>query len=177
MKKYVALSLLAVTALGVIASHLEVQRYDDGYFLRIDGVPVDASGHASEALNRATRRCDAVAQRSPSDLSSDPSATAVKGLISDYSPPDSERLQLRQLLSLGPWFLAEVEFSDLQPAVILIEQNAQGLSIHNDSIWSGSTQPWVPGPWIRRYLRQRAPLAPPALWDCFDTTPSLFGPH
>jgi hypothetical protein len=177
MKKYVALSVLAVTTLGVVASHLDIERHDDSYFLRVDGSAMDVRGQVSAALNHARRNCDAIVQRLPSDLSDDPSTIAVIKAISEYSPPDSRHLKLRQLLFSDPWLLAEVEFPELEPAVILLEKNANGLAIHNDSIWSGSTQPWVAGPWIRRYLRQRTPQVPSALWDCFDPTSALFDPH
>jgi len=177
MKKYVALSLLALTALGVIASHLDFERHDDSYLLQIDGVAVDVRGHVSAALNQATRRCGDITQLSPDVLPGHPLGMAAQEVISEYSPPDSRGLKLRQLLSSGSWVLAEVEFSELQPAVILLEQNRNGLAIHPDSIWSGSTQPWLAAPWIRQYLRQRAPPVPSALWTCFDPTPALFDRH
>jgi len=174
MKKYVALSLLAMTALGVIASHLDVEYLDDSYLLQVDGVPVDVRGHFSAALNRATRRCDGIARSLRGDPFSDARVSVVEKAISVYSPPASHRLKLRQLLFSGPWVLAEVEFAVLQPAVIVLEQNANGLAVHQNSIWSGSTRPWVAGPWIRRYLRQSAPEVPSALWACYDPSPALF---
>ena len=177
MKKYVALSLLAMTALAVVASHLDVEHHDDSYLLQVDGVPVDVRGHVSDALNRATRRCDGIAQSLPGDSFSDSKVTSVKEAISAYSPPDSHRLKLLQLLSSGPWVLAEVEFAELQPAVIVLEQNAKGLTVYHHSIWSGSTRPWMEGPWIRRYLRQSAPQVPSDLWACYDPTPALFDWH
>jgi hypothetical protein len=172
MKKHVALSLLALTVSGVIGSHLAVEARDDSYLLQVDGVAVDVRGQISAAWNQATRQCEAVAQNR--DLTRDPSAMAVQKLISDFSPPDSRRLRLRQLSSSGPWLLAEVEFVALQPAVILLEQKETALTIHSHALWSGTTQPWLAGPWIRRYLRQRAPQVVPALWDCFDPSPGLF---
>jgi hypothetical protein len=174
MKKHVALSLLVMTALGVVASHLDWEQHDDSYLLRVDGVAVDVRGHLSAALNRATRRCDGVAHIQLGDMPSNPTAMAMKQAISEYSPPDSRRMQLLQLLSSGPWILAEVEFLALEPAVIVLEKIASGMPIHHHLIWSGSTQPWVSGPWIRRYLQQRAPQVPSDLWACFDPTPALF---
>ena len=177
MKKYVALSLLAMTAFGVVASHLDVEHHDDSYLLQVDGAPFDVRGHVSAVLNLATRRCDGIAHSLPGGLISDPADLSVNEAISGYSPPDSHRLKLRQLLSSGPWVLAEVEFAQLEPAVIVLEKNANGLSIYQHSIWSGSTRPWLAGPWIRRYLRQRAPQVPSDLWACYDPTPTLFDPH
>jgi hypothetical protein len=174
MKKYVALSLLVMTALGVVVSHLDVQHLDDSYLLLVDAVPVDVRGHVSAALNQATRRCDGITKSLSGDLLSDAKVTAVKEAISGYSPPDSHRLKLRQLLSSGPWVLAEVEFAQLQPAVIVLEQNANGMVVYHHSIWSGSMWPWEAGPWIRRYLRQSAPQVPSALWACYDPSPALF---
>ncbi len=172
MKKHVALSLLALTVWGVTASHLAVEERDGSDLMLVDGLAVDVRGQISAAWNQATRQCDAVAQNR--DLTGDPSAIAVRKRISEFSPPDSQRLKLRQLSSSGPWFLAEVEFVELQPVVILLAQKETTLDIHPHAIWSGITQPWVAGPWIRRYLRQRAPQVPPALWDCFDPSPGLF---
>jgi hypothetical protein len=171
MKKYVALTLLAVTALGVIDSHLDVEQHDDSYLLRVDGVRFDVRGHVSAYVNQLTRQCDAVDARTLDGAM----AQAVKQAISDFSPPDSRSLKLRQISTAGSWVLAEVEFSQLQPAVILWDQQAQGYTIDNRLIWSGSADPWVAGPWIRRYLQQRAPQVPRALLACFDPTKALFG--
>lgn len=173
MKKYVALTLLVLTAVGVVASHLEVERHDDSYVLNVDGVRFDVLGHANDQLIRATRRCANVNQQ----LTNDPMAEAVKTALRAYSLPDSQRLVLRQLSSSGSWFLAEVEFSDLQSAVVLLENGENGFTINNGSVWSGPVDPWVAGPWIRRYLLKRAPQVPSDLWACFDPSPRLFGPH
>ena len=173
MKKYVALTLLVLTAVGVVASHLEVERHDDSYVLNVDGVRFDVLGHANDQLIRVTRRCANVNQQPTHD----PTAEAVKTALRGYSLPDSQRLVLRQLSSSGSWFLAEVEFSDLQPAVVLLENGENGFTINNGSVWSGPVDPWVAGPWIRRYLLKRAPQVPSVLWACFDPSPRLFGPH
>lgn len=173
MKKYVALTLLVLTVVGVVASHLEVERHDDSYVLNVDGARFDVLGHANDQLIQATRRCDAVNQENTND----PMAEAVKTALSAYSLPDSRSLVLRQLSSVGSWFLAEVEFSDLQPAVVLLKNSENGFTINNRAVWSGPVDPWVAGPWIRRYLLKRAPEAPSVLWACFDPTPHLFGSH
>jgi hypothetical protein len=99
----------------------------------------------------------------------------VKRAISDFSPPDSRGLNVRQISTSGSWVLAEVEFPQLQPAVILLNQKAQEYTIDNGLIWSGTADPWLAGPWIRRYLQQRAPQVPDALLACFDPTKVLFG--
>ncbi len=174
MKKYVALSVLAMTALGVTASHMEIEHVDERYLLRVDGVPVDVLGRVSATVNRLTRRCEAIAQPASEVSLDDPLAIAA---IREHSPPDSRRLKLRQLLTSGPWLLAEVEFSELQPAVILLEKKTQGWVIPHHAIWSGSTHPWLAVPWIRNYLHQRAPQAPLALMACFEPSPALFDLH
>ena len=170
MKKYVAFTLLGLTVWGVFASHLDVESLDDSHVLVVDGVRWDALGHARNQLNRLTRRCDALAPREQNEAM----APAVTAVLSAYSPPDSRQLHVSQLSSKDTWFLAEVQFPHLQPAVILLEQNATGWSIHHRVIWSGSAAPWVAGPWIRRYLAQRAPQVPSDLWACFEPTPGLF---
>ena len=171
MKKYVALTVLALTAVGVVASHLDIEQHDDSFLLRVDGTRFDLRGQVSAYVNQLTRRCDAVQARTLDE----PLAQAVKQAISDFSPPDSRSLQLRQISTSGPWVLAEVEFANLQPAVILWNQQAHGLAIDNGLIWSGSADPWVAGPWIRRYLQQRAQQVPRGLLACFDPTKALFG--
>ena len=177
MKKYVAFSVMAVTALGVTVSHMEIEHYDDSYLLKVDGVVIDVCGHVSAALNRLTRRCEAIAPSVAGEYGDDALAASAMQAIREHSPPDSRRLQLRQLLSSGPWMLAEVEFLELQPAVILLEQKAHSWAIPQHAIWSGSTQPWLAGPWIRSYLHQRAPQAPMALMACFEPSPALFDLH
>lgn len=171
MKKYVALTLLALTAVGVIASHLNVEQHDDSFLLGVDGARFDVRGRVSDHVNQLTRRCDAVHVLALNE----PMAQAVKLAVSDFSPPDSRSLNVRQIATSGSWVLAEVEFSNLQPAVILLDHQANGYTIDNGLIWSGSADPWVAGPWIRRYLQQRAPQAPSALLACFDPSPALFG--
>jgi hypothetical protein len=171
MKKYVALTVLALTAVGVIASHLDIEQHDDSYLLRVDGARFDVRGHVSAYLNQLTRRCAAVQGHTPDE----PMAQAVKRAISDFSPPDSRGLNVRQISTSGSWVLAEVEFPQLQPAVILLNQKAQEYTIDNGLIWSGTADPWLAGPWIRRYLQQRAPQVPDALLACFDPTKALFG--
>jgi hypothetical protein len=70
--------------------------------------------------------------------------------------------------------LAEVEFSSLNPAVVLLTNAADSTRIVEGAIWSGTTAPWQSSNLIRRYIQDRAPQAPPALMNCFDPVGALF---
>lgn len=67
--------------------------------------------------------------------------------------------------------MAQLQFSQLQDAVVLLHETPEGLSITPQGIWSGTTHPLHGGSFIRRYLRTQAPEAPADLIRCFDPVP------
>ena len=172
MKKHVALSVLALTSLGLVVNHVSVEHMDQRYVLNVDGVPVDAWGAAQDRMNRLTRQCDGVTFHTESHAAASPLLQAVR----EFSPPDSRQLQWRQMLSLAPWHLLEVTFATLEPAVMVVQDTGAAVQMQDAAIWSGPVAPWRPGPWIRSYLKTQAPAVPAQLLACYDPTPGLFKP-
>jgi hypothetical protein len=170
MKKHVALTLLVLTTLGVLKAHVDIERQDGAYFLGFQGKKHDVLGAFLNQTNAVLRQCGAV---DVIDLNS-PQAAMALSAIQNFSPPDSRHARLLGLQQQGPWLLAELEFSTLNPAVVLLTRAAAGVSVVEGAIWSGTTAPWQSANLIRRYLQDRAPQAPPALMDCFDPAGALF---
>lgn len=149
MKRHVAATLLALTTLGVINAHVDVEAQDGRYFGVWQGKKHDVLGKLDEQRNRLWRNCSAVERASPGS----PEAEQVLALIRNFSPPDSRQAQLISLQQLGPWLMAELNFAKLNPAVVLLRQEGEALQLLERAIWSGSTAPWEPGPRIRAHVR------------------------
>ena len=80
------------------------------------------------------------------------------------------------MLTHDDWILAEVEFAQLQTAVMLIERSNLTLTDKQVLVWSGPTTPWLPGPFIREWLAKYEPSAPRVLIDCFDAHSNSYRP-
>jgi hypothetical protein len=170
MKRHVALTLLIITTLGVVDAHVDLNEVDGRRFLATQGRLYDPLGWLEDQANALTRSCGAV-QRV--DLK-DSGAQAVLARIREFSPPQSHSAQLHQVLRSGPWWLAEVSFDALNPAVVVLRESAEGVKIVEPAIWSGSTQPWRVAPRIRRHLRAGAPDMPAQLPACLEPQTGLF---
>lgn len=157
--------LAALTVLLPLG-HLELESSDDSWLLRVDGRPVDVAGYLSEKYTALTRNCDQVQGVPPTD----PLHADVLGAIRQYSPPDSLSAQLVALIRQDRWLLAQVEFSTLQDAVVLLKASEQSLTIPQGGVWSGTTHPHRPEPVIRRYLQSTVPAAPVDLTACFASS-------
>jgi hypothetical protein len=70
--------------------------------------------------------------------------------------------------------LAEVEFAQLLPAVVLMHTVNGSTAIVPGAVWSGYTQPWKAAPHIRRYLSQQGGAAPRDLFECFEPQSASF---
>jgi hypothetical protein len=170
MKRHVALTLLIITTLGVVDAHVDLNEVDGRSFLATQGRLYDPLGWLEDQANALTRSCGAV-QRV--DLK-DSGALAALARIREFSPPQSHSAQLHQVLRSGPWWLAEVSFDALNPAVVLLHGSAEAMKIVEPAIWSGSTQPWRVAPRIRRHLRAGAPDMPAQLAACLEPQTGLF---
>lgn len=174
MKRHVAATLLALTTLGVLNAHVDVEAQDGRYFGVWQGKKHDVLGWLSDRSNRLWRDCSQVQQLEPGS----PTAEQALTLIREYSPPDSRQAQLISLQQHGRWLVAELNFAKLNPAVVLLHQDSAALHLPERAIWSGSTSPWQPGPRIREHLRAQGQQAQPAqqwpgqvpeaLLACFD---------
>ncbi len=163
MKYRASVIILVAMAVLIPLSHLELVASDDSWLLRVDGRPVDMAGYWSEQYANLTRNCRQVRTVPPED----PLHADALGAIRDDSPPDSMSAQLVQLFRQNNWLLAQVRFSHLQDAVVLLQKTDQGLVIPSGGVWSGTTHPHRPDPVIRRYLQSKVPAAPVDLSACF----------
>ena len=66
----------------------------------------------------------------------------------------------------GDWMLASVRFASLHPALALLRREAHGWEVVQGGVWSGSTHPFLPGPFIRHFLERRVPEVPADLLAC-----------
>lgn len=170
MKKHVAITLLVLTALGVLRVHVDIERQDGSYFLSFQGKKHDVAGMILNQTNAMLRQCGDV---QTVDVNSTQASSALHA-IRNFSPPDSRHARLLGLQQQGPWLLAEVEFATLNPAVVLLTSAPESISVVEGAIWSGTTAPWHAASLIRRYIQGRAPHAPPELLSCFNPAGALF---
>ncbi len=170
MKKHVALTLLVLTTLGVLKTHVDIERQDGGYFLSYQGKKHDVLGALLNQTNSVLRQCPDV---QPLDANSVVAKSALVA-IQNFSPPDSQHARLLGLLQQDTWLLAELEFTTLNPAVVLLKTTPEKVSVVEGAVWSGTTAPWTSAPFIRRYIGDRAPQAPSELLKCFDPASQLF---
>lgn len=167
MKKHVALTVAALTAVVVLDSHVDLVQRDGRTALMVNGRLHDVRGWLAETGNRLVRRCEPV--RPPNDADAQILLNAVRG----YSPPDSQDGRLVHAWQLGPWAVAEVHFSRLKPTLVVLHQ-APDWRVRPQAVWSGSTAPWRVNDFVRRYLQQQAPEVPAELLACIDVEPLHF---
>jgi hypothetical protein len=164
MPKRISIYVLILVSVGVFLNHFSVTQKENGLLLVIDGREVDAIGMVQDRWVKLTRQCERVTTiDSNAKLYLD-----IQQTIQTYSPPSSESAQVLSLRSTGEWSLAQVQFKDLLPAVVLIQQFEGKPSIVPNAIWSGETHPWLAAPYIRQYISSKAPQSPKALIECFD---------
>jgi hypothetical protein len=164
MPRKISMYVLLIVIVGVLLNHFSFSQKENGWLLNVDGREVDAIGMAQEKWVQLTRNCSQVKQLD----SKSESYLAVQKLIQEYSPPSSESAHIVKLVTLQDWYLAEVEFKELLPAVVLMDTDQGQLRMVPHAIWSGETHPWLAAPFIRKYLSSQAPQSPRQLLACFD---------
>jgi hypothetical protein len=162
MKRHVAGTLLGVLGFFITDSHIDWVRHDDRLLMEINGLPVDAQGWVAERWRQLHPDCGAVR----TEAIGSPAAQAVLHTIEQHSPPDSLNAQLLQLHRQADWAVAEVGFQTLNPSIVVLQQVQGHWRILDGAVWSGSTSPWLPADFVRRYLQQQAPQMPEALRVC-----------
>lgn len=168
MKRRTGLLLLAIVAVLVPLSHLEFAQTDDSWLLRVDGRPVDLAGWVADGLNRLRRDCRQVEQVPADDLRSQ----LARQVLQAHSPPDSLSVSVDGLWAQGEWMIAVLRFERLQAAVALLQHTAAGWQVARGGVWSGSTHPWRPGPFVRRYMASRVADVPVNLLACHEHWPT-----
>ena len=169
-KQKTRLIVLSIILIAVVASHINLIEDDLGYLLTIDGKPIDLIGNIKNKVTTATRNCESVVRVLPAQQKYQIAQT----LINDYSPPDSSQAQIASVWSKDSWLMVEVEFKNLLPAVVLIQNANSAPSIFAEGIWSGYTNPHKSAPFIRDYLSNQVEALPAQLLNCFDPQSKSF---
>lgn len=169
-KQKTQLIVLSIALIAVAASHVNWIQDDLGYLLTIDDRPIDLIGNLKNEVTHATRNCESVVRVLPAQHEYQIAQT----LINDYSPPDSSQSQIASVWSKDSWLLVEVEFKNLLPAVVLIQNANSAPSILAEGIWSGYTSPHKSAPFIRDYLSHQVDAMPAQLINCFDPQSKSF---
>jgi len=164
MKKRTSVSVLLLVVLAVVASHIGWAARDNGTLMVLDGREIDIGGIASDQWTQLTRNCQGVVRLQPGDET----YQVTRRLISEYSPPHSASVQLAGVWAMDKWVVAEAEFAELLPAVVLLDLSGIEAKIMSNAVWSGYTKPWKAAPFIRDYLTRQSPDLPPSLTKCFD---------
>lgn len=164
MKKRTSLVVLLLVSIAVVGSHISWVSRDNGTLFIVDGLEIDVYGMASNRWIQLTRSCKNVVRVRPDD----PRYLMAANLIGGYSPPHSASVRIASAWAANGWVLAEAEFTDLLPAVVLIDSSGVEPKIVSNAVWSGYTKPWRAAPFIRSYLVKQAPDVPLALTQCFE---------
>jgi hypothetical protein len=163
MRRRTAGWLAAVLFTGVVASHVAWETVDGQGVININGTRFDLTGWVREHTRTVGLRCNEfTAPDARSAL-----GQSVLRAVAQHSPPDSAHPRWHQALQAGPWLVVELSFERLSPVVAVLRQQAGDWYLHPTAIWSGSTEPWVPGPRIRDHLALHAPEVPAGLVACF----------
>ncbi len=170
MKKRTSLWVLLLLIVAVAASHIGWAARDNGTVMVLDGREIDVAGIASNQWTHMTRNCSGVVRLQPVDKNYQITAK----LIRDYSPPHSESVRLSGVVGMDKWVVAEAEFVDLLPAVVLVDFSGGEPKIVSNAVWSGYTKPWKAAPFIRDYLVRQVPGLPRSLAACFDPESHAF---
>ena len=170
MKKKAPVALLLATLVAVLFLHIEWITTENGTLLVLDNQEIDFFGSINNQWNRYTRSCNSVTRLSPSEEK----YQIAQSLIENYSPPQSKFVTIASAWSANTWTLVEVEFTNLLPAVVLIQTKGDQHFIVPNAVWSGYTKPWKSAPFIRKYVLSNAPGMPPALTNCFEPQSQSF---
>lgn len=70
------------------------------------------------------------------------------------------------LMKTQSWLIAESEFSEAEPGVILL--HAQDGGYKTEIVWGGTNAPFKDPPAIREYFRSEVPGVPEPLVRCYE---------
>jgi hypothetical protein len=172
MNKRVVASIVLLSTTAILSTHFGLEVLDNRPLVTVDDVRVDLVGHLLDTVNTLTRNCTQTQVVSPQSTLFSQTHTFIEA----YSAPASTNPNILKLRTQEDWLLAEVEFAQLQTAVILLDSAALHQAGKQVWVWSGPTAPWLPGPFIREWLAKKAPQAPSALIDCFEAQSKSYRP-
>jgi hypothetical protein len=170
MNKKVSITLLFLLVPFVLLTHVSWSHKENGLMFNVDGRDVDFVGIIKNEWRMVTNTCKTVTELK----SEDQKFTMIKTAIQSFSPPDSIPIKVIYVWTSGTWAVAEVEFENLLPAVVVVKNLDANTTVVGDAIWSGITAPWKSGPFIRAYLGQKASDVPVELLNCFELQTSSF---
>jgi hypothetical protein len=174
MKKTTASYALLLSVALIFGSHLETQIIDGKRIFMVDSVYFDLTGLVEEKkidwLNLILSRCDSIETLKPQDPDYQDSWKAIQL----FSPPDSNSAMITQIARDGEWIWAEVKFQQLEPVVVLLKRDHEGLKISDGAIWSGPTYPWRVKNSIERYLKTKAPPSSHRILECMAPSAGVF---
>ena len=160
----VTILIAVAAAAGYGLSHFE--KYEHSVIFVTSSAAYDPLGNVQNLYNRMSRNCSAVVevQRQSTEW------LEIQSELSQMKEPYPTEANPLRVMRLGPWYMAESEFVDLEPALFLLSRNEGKLHIHMQGTWSGTAAPLTPGPIIREYMQSKIPTAPKELINCFDPT-------
>lgn len=150
---------IATIALIAILMGVFARPYEGRFFIVTNDGWYDVIGSTQAAVIRTTRNC-----RSVSSLASSTNEWhRVKSALGE--PTGGAALPI-QVAREGAWFLAESEFENAEPAIVLLEQTDSGLT--ERASWGGAPGPFLLEPLVWDHFRKAAPRAPTSLIQCFE---------
>ncbi len=150
----IASVVVLATLIGVF-----VRPYEGRLFIVMKDHWYDVIGLTRAATTRATRDCRTVS----SLASSSREWLRVKVALGEPTGGTASPIQVAHE---GSWFLAESEFENAEPAIVLLEQTQNGLT--ERASWGGIPGPFLLAPLVWDHLRKAAPRAPSSLIQCFE---------
>ena len=161
---FLVTALVLVLGLAYVLSHVE--RYEESVIFVTQENVYDPIGRVRDIYNQATRDCSSVVVVSPGS----PDWISIQNVLSHLPEPNETPATLLVTMREGDWFMVESNFSDLEPAIFLIEKHEQTFTVMDQAVWSGTASPLRAGPEIRSFMQMNAPQAPANLIRCFQPT-------
>lgn len=163
--------LITLPAVAVLAGFtaLFVERVDDGFIVVTRSGVIDPVGETKLAFTRLTRNCQRVHVVDPASLRL---AIASSDLNSQVA---ARRPEPRAGWTESGWILAETEFGNLEPAILLLEPlEPTGAGFHVAAVYSGTAAPFNDTQFIHGYLSQQRADAPRQLIRCYEPVGAPF---
>lgn len=149
-------TLIAIALLIYLTAH----KGYEGYYWFVGDRIVDPVGEYREYSNRITRDCSSVTNVKPDSRD----WLLVQGELRRFFPDSIPSPWV--VLKSGSWFLAESDFSNGEPGILLIESAPGGARLVG--AYGGTAAPYKDAPIIRGYFLKEFPAAPRALIQCYD---------
>lgn len=158
MRVYLVATLIVLAALGAAYAAFVVHVDDRGFIVEIGDHIYDPAGYVNQAVNRMLRDCSEVEHVS--------SSSKEWEAVTAYLRTTGSEPRLVLLMKTQSWLIAESEFSNLEPGVILLRAQDSGYKM--ESAWGGTNVPFKTPPAIREYFSSKVPAVPAPLVQCYE---------